>query len=563
MRTRAFETLGFTGLGIHMLGVQVLGELRVMRGDETVELPPSRKARVLLGLLATAQKPQRRERLCEMLWSVPDDPRGALRWTLSRLRSALSDDGSLVRADRQTIALAVDICEVDVLKVRAILKQGVDSAETPALKEAAATFRGPFLEGLEATGSPEVQSWIAATREEMRQLHAAILLTLDDRLAARPDEALPYARALVALDPTVEDAWARLVERLFAGGRRKEAQAQYDAAVAALREVGGAGHRLAQARRTAARALSSPTPRPPHLTLVPSAEASQAEPTPDNEPHQEIRFCRAADGVRIAYARSGNGPPLVKAANWLNHLEYDWESPIWGHFLRGLSQDHQLLRYDARGNGLSDWEIDRLSLDDWVSDLECVVDAAGYDRFPLLGVSQGCAISIGYAVRHPERVSHLVLYAGFPAGAYARDEDPAEIERRRAMTTLMRLGWGEPTAAFRQLFTSMFIPGATAQQATAFNELQRRTTTPQNAARYYEASGHLDVRSLLAEVKCPTVVLHPRGDANVSIELGRRMAAGIPGARFVPLAGENHLFLEGEPAEARFFEEMRRLLAET
>jgi pimeloyl-ACP methyl ester carboxylesterase len=188
------------------------------------------------------------------------------------------------------------------------------------------------------------------------------------------------------------------------------------------------------------------------------------------------------------------------------------------------------------------------------------VDEAGYDCFPLLGVSQGCAISIAYAARHPERVSQLILYAGFSAGAYARNEDPAEIERRRAMGTLMRLGWGQPNPAFRQLFTSMFIPGASLDQAEAFNELQRRTTSPECAARYYEASAKLDVRHLLGEVKCPTLVMHPSGDANVSVELGRRMAAGIPGARFVPLCGQNHLFLEGEPAEARFFEEMRHFL---
>ncbi len=262
--------------------------------------------------------------------------------------------------------------------------------------------------------------WIAATREEMRQIQAQILTALDDRHAASPEQALPHVRALVALDPFVEASWVRLVERLSRLGRAREAEAQYAAAVTALKDVGGASHLLERARRE-------------------TKTTAPVEDSPD-ELRQEIRFCRDEGGVRIAYATSGQGPPLVKAANWMNHLEYDWESPIWGHFLRGLSRDFSLLRYDARGNGLSDWEVDELGLDAWVSDLAAVVDAAGLERFPLLGVSQGCAISIAYAVRNPERVSHLILYAGSPAGTYARDGNDEEREQRQALTTLMRTG---------------------------------------------------------------------------------------------------------------------------
>ena len=177
---------------------------------------------------------------------------------------------------------------------------------------------------------------------------------------------------------------------------------------------------------------------------------------------QEISFCRAPDGVRLAWARVGHGPPLVKAANWLNHLEYDWQSPVWHHVLEGLARHYTLIRYDARGNGLSDWEVGELSLEAWVSDLETVVDAAGVARFPLLGISQGCAVSIAYAVRHPDRVSHLVLYGGFALGGRKRSAE--ERDRRDAMATLMRLGWGANDPSFRQLFTSRFIPGATREE---------------------------------------------------------------------------------------------------
>ena len=273
---------------------------------------------------------------------------------------------------------------------------------------------------------------------------------------------------------------------------------------------------------------------------------------------QEIKYCRTPGGVRLAYAIAGSGPPLVKSANWLNHLEYDWESPIWRHVVRGLALDHTLIRYDARGNGMSDWDVEKLSLDAWVRDLETVVDAAGVDRFPLLGISQGCAVSIAYAVRHPEKVSHLILYGGFAVGA--AKSSPSEKELRNAMTTLMRLGWGSDNPAFRQMFTAQFMPGATQEQADFFNELQRRTTSPECAARYFEVVGEVDITELLGKVTTPTLVMHVRGDARVPFEAGRQMASGIPSARFVALQGQNHLFLENEPAAHRFFEEIKLFL---
>jgi class 3 adenylate cyclase/pimeloyl-ACP methyl ester carboxylesterase len=282
-------------------------------------------------------------------------------------------------------------------------------------------------------------------------------------------------------------------------------------------------------------------------------------PTPDDSNvAQTIKYCRSPDGVRLAYAISGSGPPLVKTGNWMNHLEYDWESPIWRHVFRGLSREHTLVRYDARGNGISDWDVETLSLDAWVADLETVVDAAGIERFPLLGISQGGAIAVAYAVRRPERVSHLILYGAFALGGKKRA--PAEKERRDAMATLMRIGWGADNPAFRQMFTGLFIPGATHEQADIFNELQRKTTSPECAVRYFDAVGDFDIIDLLSKVKAPTLVMHVRDDQIVPIETGRQLAAGIPGARFIALPGRNHLFLEHEPASDRFFEEIRFFL---
>jgi pimeloyl-ACP methyl ester carboxylesterase len=223
-----------------------------------------------------------------------------------------------------------------------------------------------------------------------------------------------------------------------------------------------------------------------------------------------------------------------------------------------LSRKHTLIRFDARGNGLSDWEVEELSLDAWVRDLETVVDAAGIERFPLLGISQGCAVSVAYAVRHPERVSHLVLYGGFAIGS--RKRAPAAKERTNALIALTRLGWGANNPTFRQIFTGIFIPGATHDQQDIFNELQRRTTSPECAARYLDVVGDLDVTDLLARVTAPTLVMHVRDDQVIPIEAGRQLAAGIPGARFIVLEGQNHLVLEHEPAFDRFFEEIRLFL---
>jgi serine/threonine protein kinase/pimeloyl-ACP methyl ester carboxylesterase len=274
---------------------------------------------------------------------------------------------------------------------------------------------------------------------------------------------------------------------------------------------------------------------------------------------QQIHFCTTEDGVRIAYATVGEGPPLVKAANWLSHLEFDWRSPVWRHLLAEFARDHTLIRYDERGNGLSDWNVADLSFEAWVKDLESVVEAAGVDRFPLLGISQGGAVAIAYAVRHPEKVSQLILYGAYARGWAAR-EQPEEIEQRQAQLTLVKLGWGKDNPAFRQLWTSLYAPDATPEQAHSFNDLQRVSTSPQNAVALLNVMGNINVVDLLPQVKVPTLVLHSRDESGVPFEEGRLLASSIPGARFVPLDGRNHLLLEGAPAWGTFVKELRRFL---
>jgi len=290
-----------------------------------------------------------------------------------------------------------------------------------------------------------------------------------------------------------------------------------------------------------------------------SAGAGAASLAAAATPRQEIRFCTASDGVRIAYALAGDGPPLIKAANWLNHLEYDWQSPIWSPLLHALAADHRLIRYDERGNGLSDWDVDDISFESFVRDLESVVDATGLERFALFGISQGCSVSIAYAVRNPHRVSHLVLYGGFARGRRKRNSE-SWVQQADAFDTLMRDGWGRENPAFRQMWTSLFVPGGTAEQMQWYNDLQRITTSPENALRIRRASDDIDVTDLLPRVTAPTLVMHCRDDGGVPFDEGRRMAAGIPGARFVALEGRNHLILEGEPAWPRFIEEIKSFI---
>ena len=270
---------------------------------------------------------------------------------------------------------------------------------------------------------------------------------------------------------------------------------------------------------------------------------------------QEIRYCTTTDGVRLAYATTGDGPPLVKASNWLTHLDFEWGSPIWRHWYTALSLHHRLVRYDERGNGMSQRDVPEVSFDTWVRDLETIVDAAGLDRFPLLGISRGGPIAIAYAVKHPGRVTQLVLYGAFAAGLN-HVGTPQELEARRALTSLVRLGWGLNNPAFCKTFTCRFIPEATPEHEQWFDELQRVSTSPANAAKLMELDDDIDVRPLLSQVTTPTLVIHCDRDRAVPPEKGRLLAAEIRGARYVSLPSANHLMLEEEPAWSLFLEEL-------
>jgi len=269
---------------------------------------------------------------------------------------------------------------------------------------------------------------------------------------------------------------------------------------------------------------------------------------------QQIRFVQATDGVQLAWAQSGRGPTLVKAANWLTHLEYELRSPVWRHWLEFLSKHFRLVRYDERGCGMSGWQPKMLTLDQWSADLGAVIDAAQPEgRVILLGISQGATACVHYAIQHPERVAALVLYGGYARGANRRNTGDA-ANAFRAMIDLARVGWGKDNPSFRQIFTSRFIPGGTPEQLQWFNDLCLKTTTGEIFASLYGARASVDIEASLAAVSVPTLVIHARGDEVIPVAEGRLLAAGIPGAEFVELDSRNHILLEDQPAWLRFQE---------
>jgi pimeloyl-ACP methyl ester carboxylesterase len=268
---------------------------------------------------------------------------------------------------------------------------------------------------------------------------------------------------------------------------------------------------------------------------------------------QTIRICTARDGVKIAWASCGAGPPLVKAANWLSHLEHDAKSPMWRHWWSGLSRHHTLYRYDERGQGLSDRDATDISFEAWVADLEAVVDAAALDRFTLLGVSKGGPIATVYAHRHPERVERLVLLGAFPLGR-ARAGDAEWETKARVEIELVKLGWGQENPAHRQVFSSLFFPDADPQRIAWFNELQRLSASPDNAARIMEAAFDIDVTKEARELAIPTLVFHSQDEERVPVAAGRYLASLIPRAEFIPLPSRNHIPLRHEAAWQQFLD---------
>ncbi|WP_405529875.1 alpha/beta hydrolase [Streptomyces canus] len=302
-------------------------------------------------------------------------------------------------------------------------------------------------------------------------------------------------------------------------------------------------------------------------TTVPSAAAPPASripaPTAGAEAdHEVIRFSRSADGTRIAYATTGHGPPLVKTANWLTHLDLDRTTPMWKHWFDGLTRGRQLIRYDERGCGLSDWTVPHFALDDLIDDLDSVVDAVGLDRFPLLGVSQGGAVAVAYAARRPERVSHLILTSAYARGPQVRAQNDAERDAAEVDLNIARAGWRSQESSFLRYFASQFLADATPAEWDAFTAYQRQTTSPANGLRFLEEFARIDVSGVADQVSCPTLIVHARQDARVPVAQALELATLIPDSRLILLESRNHLFTADDPAWPTFLTHLYNFLSE-
>lgn len=488
------------------LKIHLIGELRLVDNGHALPLPASRKTRALFVYLLQMAKPVRRERLCELFFDIPDDPRAALRWSLSKIRTMLCRHADALQADRERVEIRRDRLLTDVEDMQSWIAGAPVPGDFHAHAEAALE---PPLAGLELSGLDAWNAWLAAERADIDKVRSAFL-----DLASQDKSLTPQHR------------------RMFAK----------------------------EARQLAEEVELVATPAPPLVSLDTPPAVTLDPPDIETAPAQHVRYCFARDGVRIAYACTGLGPPLVKAANWLNHLELDWTGPVWARLFRGLSRKHCLVRYDERGNGLSEWDVQDLGFDAFVTDLETVVDALGLERFPLLGISQGCAVSIEYAARHPERVTHLILLGGYAAG-WRFTADEAEARQREAVMTLVETGWGEDTPVYRQIFSQTFMPSATPEEIGWFNEFQRRTASPANALRFLEAFSTINVRHRLGQIRCPTMVMHARNDLRIPLQMGIELASEIPGASLVTLDTDNHIPLSREPATERIIECVHNFLS--
>jgi DNA-binding SARP family transcriptional activator/pimeloyl-ACP methyl ester carboxylesterase len=597
-----------------IFNLYLFGAPRLEREGQAIDIQ-RRKTMALLAYLGGTAKTHTREALATLFWPEHDQSSAManLRRDLSRLRNALGDE--VLQTERQQ----VDVSQgnqlwVDTIAFQQLVKQEHIHGQGEIcmdclqhLEEGVALYHDRFMAGFNLPDCPDFDEWQFFTAEGLRQALVIALQKLIEWHVELGDlnQSITYARQWLAQD-SLNEAAHRMLMQLFAwSGQQAAALRQYQECVRILKqgldvEPEDETVRLFEvikSRQIGRVEGNSPDQTDSLMAMAPTLEHQlehfdllmlasgkmQAQVGVPGKPaqdlhsqsdspsiqksfvpvpplKQQIRYCRSSDGVTLAYATVGQGPALVKAANWLSHLEFDWNSPVWRHWLVGLAQNHTLVRYDERGCGLSDWDVPNMSFDAWVSDLEAVIDAVGLERFPLLGISQGGGIAIAYAIRHPEKVSHLILYGSYARGRLRRDPTSEQTEEINIFNQLIRIGWGKEHPAFRQVFSTLFLPEGTAEQINAFNELQRITSTPENAARIVQEFNTIDVRDLAQQVRLPTLVMHARGDLRIPIEEGQLLASLIPGSRFVALDSNNHILLESESAWQRFLFEVENFI---
>jgi len=519
------------------LFVKTLGELSITWDDQILKLPSSKRTRALFAYLLMTGRSHRRERLCEVFWSQPDDPRGSLRWSLSKIRGMVNQgDVEFLAADRERVSLIMDDIEIDVRSLA--LQTDMPNISTTALKEICLQLQEPLFDGLDLADQELYQQWLSSERLAVKRLRIKVL----SLLAQHPDldqfEQLHWARSWEALDVYSTHAANRLLVLLDTLGLDQERLNLSEHFAERFLKAGIAWH-------GANDSVSEP------------ADAPLEPPKPARELplRQRIKFCTAADGVQLAHMSVGQGTPVVKAGSWMSNLAKDWDTPTWSPIYQALEERHQFIRYDQRGCGLSDRQPGAFNYEDWVTDLETVVDANNLDRFVLFGMSQGAAIAVDYAARHPERVSHLVLLGSFPLG-WRHDALGAAYSAResRAMIEMGMVGWEKDDPAILRLLSVLFMPTADVSELLWFTNYLRETTTKEAARRSLYLIGDVDITDQLAKVRAPTLVAHSLGDKTIPVSASRDIVTAIPNAEFFGLESQNHILLGREPATPAFID---------
>ncbi|WP_198671188.1 alpha/beta fold hydrolase [Oceanibium sediminis] len=498
------------------------------------------KAIGLLALLATRPKrPILRQEIAGFLWSESSEPaaRTSLRQVVHTIRAELGPE-ALVSVDENTLAIDPDLLRADV----SAFTEYAASAGIADLELAAALYRGPFLDGFDLNDDA-FDTWLIAERRHLEAQALSVLGRLTDhyRRASRIEDALNSADLALRIDPLQEDIHRQIIELHVASGALCEARKHAEHCRDLIRSELGV-----DPEPDTFRALDDPS-----LVHPPAPRSARSV-------HQTIRHVTAGDGTSIACGIIGHGPTLLKTPNWMTHLAFEEHSPVWRHFLEFFSEAHRFVRYDQRGNGLSDWDCPDISFDSFRIDLDAVVDAIVDEPAVVLGISQGAPIAVDLAVRRPERVRGLILLGGFVTGMARRGDDAREASE--AVDRLIRFGWGRDNPSLRMLYTSSLIPGGSKRQMDWYNEMMRIGTSPENAVRIRHALSHIDISDLLAQVRVPTLVCHAIGDRISPLAEGERLAREIPNARLVPLDSDNHIPLENERAWTTFSMEARHFL---
>ncbi|NNE21831.1 MAG: alpha/beta fold hydrolase [Rhizobiales bacterium] len=537
--------------------INVLGGLEIKGSGKK---PLTRKAKAVAAYLVLQRgRPQSREQLAALFWenSPQEQARTNLRQCLSTLRKHF-EDALIADAD----AILIDPSNIDTDVER--FEESINSDDLEVLTQAIRLYKGDLLDGF-GVKEEAFEAWIRAERERYRMLMVDGLTRLIGQCEATNDagSAVRFATRLLALDPLNENVHRSLMRAYTAQDRYDAALKQFEVCKDILRrdlDVQPQPETLALIKdiRAQRNELAAPLSVQEHDTG--SGRASGTEKSGYTLSDQSnVRYVQSSDGVSIAYADVGEGHPMVLLGGWMTHLEKDWDSPVMRYFLTHLSESFRLIRIDQRGQGMSDWTHVDISSEKMVDDVECVIDQFDFQKVAIFATSQGAAVSIAYAVRHPDRVSHLILHGGYARGRCRRGEPGAAAESE-AMVTLIRQRWGAENPAFRQYMTSLFIPDASQEDASWFNDFQRTCGPGENMARFREMFDEMDISELLSQVRVPTLILHCTGDAVAPISEGKFMASRIPGAQFILLESNNHMIFENEPDFPKFVQSIRNFI---